>query len=162
MSTQLNPFNLINDQLTLQQPVKRSACIESTANASTLPSHNHNLYFLSQTMKTNRWNMPLINTPLQAYPLPRQFKQRCTLRKPSKSAKSKGPSSHKCDKEQELMQKIAQPRPFTGRAEARVDEHRIVHRGPLDGRAAPAELARIASLPGAGVARQRELPLQET
>jgi hypothetical protein len=34
MSTQLNPFNLINDQLTLQQPVKRSACIESATNCN--------------------------------------------------------------------------------------------------------------------------------
>jgi hypothetical protein len=46
ISSQLKPFNLINGQLTLQQPVKRSACIESTTNASTLPSHNDNLYSL--------------------------------------------------------------------------------------------------------------------
>uniref|UniRef100_A0A0A9CI64 Uncharacterized protein n=1 Tax=Arundo donax TaxID=35708 RepID=A0A0A9CI64_ARUDO len=59
----------------------------------------------------------------------------------------------------QAVQAALHPRPVAGGAEARVDEHRVVHRRPLDGGAAPAEPARVASRPLAGAARHRELPL---
>lgn len=59
----------------------------------------------------------------------------------------------------QAVQAALHPSPIAGRAEARIDEHRVVHRRPLDGGAAPAEPARVAALPLAGTARLRELPL---
>lgn len=53
-----------------------------------------------------------------------------------------------------------QPSPITGRAEARVDEHRVVERRPLDRGAAPAEPARVGSFPLAGTTQHREFPLE--
>jgi hypothetical protein len=57
------------------------------------------------------------------------------------------------------VQAALHPSPVTGRAEARVDEHRVVERRPLDRRAAPAEPARVGPLPLAGATRRREFPL---
>lgn len=65
-------------------------------------------------------------------------------------------------KVKEISAKDGQPSPVTGRAEARVDEHRVVERRPLDRRAAPAEPARVGPLPLAGATRRREFPLRAT
>lgn len=59
----------------------------------------------------------------------------------------------------QAVQATLHPGPITGRAEAWVDEHRVVHRRPLDRGAAPAEPARVASFALAGAAWHRELPL---
>jgi len=71
---------------------------------------------------------------------------------PSSLASSSATSS-------QAVQAALHPGPIAGRAEAWIDEHRIVHRRPLDGGASPAEPARVGPLPLAGTARRSELPL---
>jgi hypothetical protein len=53
---------------------------------------------------------------------------------------------------------MAPPHPVTGRAEAWIDEQRVVHWRPHRGLPS-AQPARVDSLLGVGVPRQRELPL---
>lgn len=59
----------------------------------------------------------------------------------------------------QAVQAALHPGPITSRAEAWVDKHRVVERRPLDRGAAPAEPARVGSLPLAGTTRRCEFPL---